>query len=768
MDELFIYSWEVLDENPIKIRGHGLDINNNYDYIDINNYQSFCYYDSDKTKLIGEDVFMETSDNIYVRKPFKKIYSSNKNDLKGHMGELNTISVFTADTGLEYSGWISKTTKKSINKDTHPYPLIMSFDIEVTTNTDGMPVPYKDSDKIEIISCVFQRYKDDTLNAFILHLDDYELNIDDCEDYLLTKVPCSTEIHIIEQFFTIINDINPDVITGFNIYGFDFTYIVSKLQYYQIYAPMCTRPNLHHFTLEDRDWESSAYGYNKYKKIKINGRVIFDMILYFNRFKLEKYSLDVISKTFLNEGKQDMPYKEMFRRFRERYGLDEVADYCIKDSILVIRLFDKFSVWNELCETSKIMRCDMEDIYTRGEQLKITNQMIKECIDRKVVLVQRDTEQKRDYGGATVLDPVIGIHNNCAVLDFQSLYPSIIVTYNICPSTICRDFSKSEIGLFPHCIQRLLTERKKVKDIIKSLPEDASALERIVLDKKQNALKISANSMYGIMGFASNKYFGSISCAEKVTGVGRSVLIDTIDYIKEYFDQVEVIYGDTDSCMLKFPEYMDHEYVIEYSKFIADTVSDNLYGSIKLQFEEYYKKMILMNKKRYIMVKLNNELKFKGVMIARRGYCEYAKEIYRSIIDMISKDYHIDEIKQFVDNKIRILSLNRVPLESLVITKSVKDVNSYKVQSPQVVMAKRLLALGHKITAGTRLEYVFVQVDQKSASQGERMYTPEEYVEGDMVIDYEYYTKKQISSQVDELLQLVGLENYVKKWFSHF
>lgn len=739
MANLFVYSWEVLCENPIKIRGHALDTENVYKHVDIDDYESFCYYKNGTTGY-------RTSDDIYSIEMFTKKYSRYKDELRGCMGELNVIPMFTATTGLGYTGWIYGEL------GIHPRPLVMCFDIEVVSSTSGMPQPYIQDDRIEMISCVFRRYLDDSNDKiFLLHLDDYELCMGG-----ITSIGCTSELDMIHKFFDLIKTVNPDVITGFNIYGFDFDYIVSKLQYYMEYTTMCSRPNLEHFVIDDMNWNSSAYGYNRYKKISIGGRIIFDMMLYFRRFKLEKYSLDVISKEFLNEGKEDMPYKEMFENLRNRTNLDEVASYCIKDSLLVLRLFDKFNVWNELCETSKIMRCHIEDIYTRGEQLKVTNQMIKECIDRDIVLVRREVEDQRDYGGATVLDPIKGIHVNCSVLDFQSLYPSIIIAFNICPSTVKSNFSRKEIGLFPGCIRNLLEERKNVK--IKMI-NVSDPIEKIILDKKQNALKICANSMYGIMGFASNVYFGSIECAEKVTSLGRQILESTVDQINNY---VDVIYGDTDSCMLKFPDWMSSEEVVEYSKLIAQKVSSTLPSPIVLKFEEYYKKMILLSKKRYVMIREDNTLKYKGVMIARRGYCEFAKNIFSGVISMISTDKSREEIKLYIDKSI--VYIKKVPIEKFKMTKSVKDVNDYKSEVPQVIMAKRLIAKGDNITAGTRLEYVFVKLDVENR-QGDKMYTLEEVRQYNLAIDYRYYIEKQITNPVDEMLNLIGLEDYTKNWY---
>ena len=145
-----------------------------------------------------------------------------------------------------------------------------------------------------------------------------------------------------------------------------------------------------------------------------------------------------------------------------------------------------------------------------------------------------------------------------AALDFQSLYPSIIIAFNICPSTYCRPnsntfmvgehgFRKSRVGLLPGMIKSILDERKAVKKRMVEYNKDT--VEYIVLDRRQNALKICANSVYGMMGFKNSRYFGHVGCAESVTTVGRNLLSEIVEYIVGAYP-VRVIYGDTDSCML--------------------------------------------------------------------------------------------------------------------------------------------------------------------------------------------------------------------------
>lgn len=589
---LFVFKWEVLDENPIIIRAHCLDGNNKYCYFDIDSYIDFCYNNSRSSSQ--NIIKLATSDNIFEERSFIKKYSRYRKELNGHMSELSIIAKFTATYRLNYVGWLAEDELKSIDFAVHPAPLMLAFDIEASSQGNAMVKSYVETDIIEMISCVLSRYQDDKhTEIYLLYRGDYEIgNLDRVGSTQPHHINCKSELDLIDKFFQLIGDKNPDLIIGYNIYGFDFDFIIGKLQYYLHYTTMCSRPILKHFEVSTVDWQSSAYSYNNYQKISIPGRMIFDVMLYFKRFKLDKYTLEFISQTFLGEGKHPISYEEMFASFRTKTNLDKIANYCIQDSLLVIRLFNRFNIWNELCETAKIIRCDIEDIYTRGEQYKIVNQMTKECIERNVVMVKRKTGQTRDYKGASVLDPIRGVYDNCVILDFQSLYPSLIIAFNICPSTYKNDFCKDIVGLFPHCIKNLLDKRKIIKQQLKNIEDP---IEKIVMDKRQNALKVCANSMYGTMGFASNPYFGCIPCAEKITDLGREVLMCTIEYIRENYKSINVIYGDTDSCILQSNSNQDS--LVSISKDICEKVSQRLPPPMALNFEEYYPKIVLMTKK---------------------------------------------------------------------------------------------------------------------------------------------------------------------------
>ena len=572
--DLFVYSWYY---TGYTVYGHGLNDEGEYALLKIDDYRPSCYVEGERLPNCSvvpwraEYRRMVTSKDISVKRPFHQVFFKNMKEMEAfvsevkyniYMADIPQITIFLSQMDVDHVGWVRadvrekrhdvydvKASSISGIKDKNPYssPKVMAFDIEVRSADLGMPRSYRLSDSVEMISVVCFYVGNSTgAKTYVLHTFT-ELNIG------YEEVRYESETELIIGFFELIKKEDPTVLTGFNIFNFDIRYLISRLQLRLLEIPDISRGIKNAVDIIKVDWASDAYGHNKYDRLVIGGRIILDMFLYFKRMKLDKYSLDFISGEFLGEGKNDMHFKDMMEAFRTKdaTALASVAKYCVQDSVLVMRLFDKVQMWIDACEISKITRCSVEDIYTRGEQMKMISQCVRECTLRGIVLQPqpRDKYQWPDYEGAYVLEPVKGVYDNCALMDFQSLYPSIIIAHNICPSTYVslqnskeHKFLKEPIGMLPGMIKRILEERKAVKLTMKSL--DRSSITYVVLDRRQNALKTCANSVYGMMGFKNSRYFGHVGCAESVTSIGRNYLVEVVRKI-EYEYPVKVVYGDS-------------------------------------------------------------------------------------------------------------------------------------------------------------------------------------------------------------------------------
>ena len=785
---VFVYLWEYRYNS---IYAHSLDDNGKYILLRIQNYMPSCYVEGEMfpaSKIVPAKIKrlnMTTSLDVCNKRAYHRAWFKNyknmedfvkNNSKKCFMHEISTITMFLSFNNLDTVGWVKlenftidinniyNCEKIRAHSEKTPYstPKVMAFDIEVLSSDTSMPKAYRPFDAIEMISVICGTAQGK--REYLLHKCTKKL----CDP---NEIMFANELELIRGFFKIIGSENPDVITGYNIYGFDFNYIVERLQRILKTMPDVGRGIDTKVNIISVEWESSAYGANKYNRIIINGRIILDMYLYFKRTKLDKYSLEFVAQKFLGEGKANMTIEKMREAIlsQDHEGLKEVAHYCMRDSRLVMMLFDKVDMWIDVCEVAKVTRCNIEDIYTRGEQMKVLSQCVKECINRNIVLKpQPQHTQWYDYEGAYVVEPVKGLYKGCTLVDFRSLYPSIIIAYNICPSTHTYDtddvinvgehrFKATEIGMFPGMIKNLLSERAAVKEMMTQC--DKSSMMYTVLNRRQNALKVCANSVYGIMGFKKSKYFGNIACAESVTSVGRVALELVIKEIEDKH-KLKVIYGDTDSCMIHMPctSVQNLPHIAESAETLAVNICTDITFQLPkpmaLIFEAYYTSVILLSKKRYITVDENSNVQSKGVMTVRRNYCNYAKNMYTELVKIISNTQasEIDVILacvEYIDQKISDLQSGNYDIKDLVMTTAVKDLNSYKTNLPHVLLAKRLVAIGANIPPGTRLEYVY--------GNNGTLKTPDE--PGN--IDVMHYVKKQIMSQIDDLLDVIGIKGYI-------
>lgn len=569
--DLFVYNWAY---NGHTVYGHCLNKNGKYVCIRCEDFYPSCYVEGDtvpRSAVVpraAEFKRMFSSRDVSRLCPFYRLYFNSASDLtsfsqehsyKCYMADIPQVATFLSHIKADHVGWVrvdncaAAFRMKDITSvfDMIPpiTPRVMAFDIEVRSSDSGMPQPYRLKDTVEMVSVVMFG-GNFPVKKYILHTLRRQLCIDGVIDVMFDD-----EIGLITGFFDLMKELDPTVVTGFNIYGFDMHYMVSRLKLRLVEIPHAYRGTTGTVDVIKVDWSSDAYGHNSYDRLVIGGRVIIDMYLYFRRMKLDKYSLNFVSEKFVGEKKDDMSYEKMARAFASggHADLRTVAQYCVRDSVLVMKLFEKVQMWIDVCEISKITRCGIEDIYTRGEQMKMISQCVAECEKRNIVLQpqQRSSDWKQ-YEGAYVLEPTKGVYDGCSIVDFQSLYPSIIIAYNICPSTYAKTggtirigdhgFRAKPIGLLPGMIKRILEERKQVKTQMTEIAKDS--IEYIVLDRRQNALKICANSVYGMMGFQSSRYFGHLGCAESVTTAGRLLLSETVDKINSSYP-VKVVYGDS-------------------------------------------------------------------------------------------------------------------------------------------------------------------------------------------------------------------------------
>jgi len=735
------------------------------------------------------------------------------------------------------------------------HPGVLSFDIECfSSNPKRLPVKESASDVITMISCLY--FRDGKIDST---LERYIIVNGECNDIEgSTVIVCRNEVDLLKEFLELIKKLDPEILLGFNTQGFDIPYIDQRLERRFISWGDTSRVKGQIPFVKCQTTFSEAYGHQTMYLIKnMEGRIHFDLMNIVKRNeKLRKYSLDFVSKHYLGYGKHDVSPQEMFAiyaRYKNaktekelKQSIEEttrVAKYCIQDSELVLKLFQKMTVWIGSLEMCNVVHCIPSDLYTRGQQIKCNAQVYTAAYHSGYIVDYVGTAF--DYKGAYVKEPSPGLYSPVCGLDFASLYPSIIQAYNICYTTFtspsdkytdeqCHIFDfdeefemkvdkeseeakkyitdkeqeheddsddeedeelqndlqnsrkkkitihkkvhynfrflKKEVkeGLVPMIVRKLVTERKAVRKQMEKYSK--TDLTYIILDKRQWALKISANSIYGFLG-VKNGIRPFIQGAIAVTYMGRVSINKVNDYLIS--KGLKVVYNDTDSAYVNV-DVQNIKDVYEVGEQLSKEVSALFPPPMKLEFEKPFKMLAIKRKKyAYVIIDTNGELArdkdgeikidTKGIITARRDNCKWNTDTYYKVLMNVMTGVPVIETADVIFSSIEELFYDHVNPYDLAVNKSLGA--NYKSETATMkVFGDLLKEEGHPVEAGERLDYVIVDTGNKKDKQGKKMRLVEMFIdnEKDEKIDKMYYLKNVLRNNIDQLYS-IGYQSVWKK-----
>jgi len=482
---------------------------------------------------------------------------------------------------------------ESLDRDDFAPLRIMSFDIEAYSSTGNFPDPKIKGDVVFQIGMTIREFgKEGYLDRKCLCLK--QTDAADCESF-------ETERDLLRAFERYLISMDPDIITGWNIFGFDLEFLLIRATVQCGLSPVWGRVRGVVIELVEKNLSSSALGNNQLKMVPMKGRYVFDLFQDVKReHKLESYSLNNVSKHFLKDQKNDMPVKEMFSRFREGdpKRLGEVADYCIQDTVLPHKLMEKLCQIQNQIEMAKACWVPLAFLSERGQQIKVFSQMAYKAKELNFIIptFKYGSGGGEGYEGATVLEAQAGAYYSpITALDFASLYPSIMCAENLCYSTLVMDpkydnlpgvtyetfgpyrFAQSVPSLLPVILTDLKAFRKKAK---KLMAQSEGTPMEAVYNGQQLAYKISMNSIYGFTG-ASKGMLPCVAIASTVTLRGRQMIEETKNYVEANFPGSKVRYGDSvmpgtpvlvrgpDGIRVRTIESLSDTWV-EYSGFIKE------------------------------------------------------------------------------------------------------------------------------------------------------------------------------------------------------
>ncbi|GAB6183563.1 DNA-directed DNA polymerase [Thermodesulfovibrio hydrogeniphilus] len=579
-------------------------------------------------------------------------------------------------------------------------------------------------------------------------------------DYSVDSIIVNDEKSVIESFLQIIKNYDPDIICGYNSDLYDMPVLRERAKKLKVSIDSLSRDNSG-ITLLKRARFTTA---------RLIGRVHIDIFNFvFNilspMLQSEQLTLKNVAYELLEDTKLDMEYEDILQAWDKGHELDKLARYCLKDSELVYKLAEM--LLPDIEELTKITGQSLFDTSRMPYSQLVEWYYIKKAKSQNRIIPNQpkfdEIQMRRQitYEGGFVKEPQPGLHRNIAVVDFASLYPSIIASYNISIETLncscCKDegykipelpywFCKNKRGFESLAIEELLKERLALKEKLKKLDPDSH--EYLVLDTKQKALKTIINASYGYYAYPGSRWY-SKECAESITALGRFWIKEVLKKAEERGFQV--IYGDTDSVFLKFAEDKG-----KVEAFIHE-INDYLPGIMRLDLENFYAKGLFVPKetggiakKRYALLDEKGRLKIRGLEIVRRDLSRYAKQTQQEILKMCLIEENVKGAFKYLDERINNLKQSKYDFRDLVVYEQLsKPVSEYKLISPHVMAAKRLLEKEIPVGEGSVIGYI---IQKGTGSISERAY-PVELAEPSKV-DIDYYIENQIVPSAMRILNV--------------
>ena len=785
-----------------------------------------------------------------------KLYDYEKNKPRFQIYEANIDPMlrFCHVQHIKTAGWIHIEDKNYMDCDKSTYsdieilasswrhiksdveegiaPIIQaSFDIE-TYSYDGSFPDAKDKGCPCIqVATTFQRYGEP--EPYKRSLISYGTcdPIKNCE-----VIECETEKELLEKWTKLIRTEDVDVLIGYNIWGFDLNYMWIRAKMTKAYEFFeLGRLIGKQSDNKESAFSSGAYGDSDFHMVDSIGRFQLDLLVIMKReHKLTSYSLNSVSEHFLKDKKVDMPYKLMFQKYKgSSKDRQEIGEYCVKDTDLPLALVNKLAIMPNTVEMAKATWVPMSFLIERGQGIKVFSQILYQTRqeDMLVITLNRDGEtEQTPYEGATVLQAMKGAYIDDPItgLDFASLYPTIMRAHNLCHSTLVMDnkydnlenieyyesegfrFAQNNEGILPKMLRILASNRKQAKKDMADAEKRGDDFMKSVYNGKQLAFKVSMNSIYGFTG----ALVGFLPCkpvASCTTSIGRGMIEHTKNLVEKWYPGAEVVYGDTDSVMVKF--YNDGlkgkdalPRSFELGIEAADRISKTFKHPIELEFEKVYLPYLLFSKKRYAGLMYTKPEKpdyidAKGIQLVRRDNCPYVKQISTRVLNTIMYELDTNKAVDMVKEAASYLLDRKVPIRDLVVSKSLKrlsylsdkEIDELKSKSerkltsndkkilqkidkkqlklcngfylsheyanpnlPHITVAikreERLAGSGPK--SGDRVPYVFIDTGNKNDLQYTKAEDPEYAEENDLKIDVLYYLEHGLRSPLESLFEL--------------
>ncbi|MCJ1288122.1 DNA polymerase zeta [Xylographa opegraphella] len=723
--------------------------------------------------------------------------------------------------GFKYS---QKQSSTSVQHETQ-YMSIMSLEIHVNTRGSLVPDPEQDE-----ISCIFWGLQSDgeglDINSALkgTHVGVLALSESGELGRKISKQTSAeveveqTELDMINRMIELVRSYDPDILTGFEVHGGSWGYVIerARIKYdYDLCDEFSRVKSLSHgrFGKENDKW-----GFNQTSTIRITGRHVINVWRAMRgELNLLQYTMENIAFHLLHRRIPHYSFVNLTKWYNtgKSRDLSMVIDYFVSRVQLDLEILEQSELIPRTSEQARLLGVDFFSVFSRGSQFKVESLICRIAKPENLILVSPSRNQVGQQNAleclSLVMEPQSAFYTSpLLVLDFQSLYPSVMIAYNYCYSTFLGrvvnwrgqnkmgftdykrearllELLKDHINIAPNgmmyvrpeirksLLAKMLGEILETRVMVKSgmkVDKDDKALQRL-LNNRQLALKLIANVTYG---YTSASFSGRMPCSEiadSIVQTGRETLEKAIALIHSVEKWgAEVVYGDTDSLFVYLKGRTKDE-AFDIGNEIAKSITDMNPRPVKLKFEKVYFPCVLLAKKRYVGFKYESKAQqepdfdAKGIETVRRDGTPAEQKIEENALKILFRTADLSQVKDYFQAQCAKIMKGKVSIQDFCFAKEVKlGTYSDKVPPPPgaLISTRRMLEDPRaEPQYGERIPYVVV-TGVPGARLIDRCVAPEVLLQSDHYeIDAEYYITKNLIPPLERIFNLVGAN--VRHWY---
>lgn len=723
--------------------------------------------------------------------------------------------------GFKYT---QRTTSTSVE---HEVQYMSTMSLEIHVNTRGKYVPNPEEDAIQ---CVFWACKTDEVKRHSQKMSDTiqsGIIVLSSEGNLKRVMQKATgaevleeesELDVIVRMVEIVRTYDPDILTGYEVHGSSWGYLVERARFKYDYD-LCDGLSRVKSDSHGRfGRESDRWGFNTTSTIRVTGRHMINIWRAMRgELNLLQYTLENVVWHLLHRRVPHYSWRTLTAWYKSGKGGDvgKIVGYYLSRTIMDLEILEANELVSRTSEQARLLGVDFFSVFSRGSQFKVESIMFRIAKPENFVLISPSRKQVGAQNALEclplVMEPQSAFYSSpLLVLDFQSLYPSVMIAYNYCYSTFLgrvaswRGMSKmgfteykrqqgllallqDHINIAPNgmmyvkaeirksLLAKMLTEILETRVMVKSgmkKDKDDKVLQRL-LNNRQLALKLLANVTYG---YTSASFSGRMPCSEiadSIVQTGRETLERAIAYIHSVERWgAEVVYGDTDSLFV-YLKGRTRDQAFDIGDEMAKAISDTNPRPIKLKFEKVYHPCVLLAKKRYVGYKYESrgqtapDFDAKGIETVRRDGTPAEQKIEEKALKLLFETADLSQIKEYFQTQCGKIMRGAVSVQDFCFAREVRlGTYSDKGVPPAgaLISAKKMLQDARaEPQYGERVPYVVI-TGAPGARLADRSVSPEDLLANPhWQLDAEYYITKNLIPPLERIFNLVGAN--VRQWY---